>query len=1553
MAYQVSNNYRKVIYSGGAEHNALLTINDNEINNEQISKIELENPMFDNEAKMFYLGQFASNQTTIYFKNMNNIPVEGKINLSIGTKVDGEYEYIPNSQKIIDYNQDDYYKNNKIVCLDEAIKFKPNIDISSFVPCTLEELLHKLGEYYNIEIGTYPNVNKDYVVSTYDNTLSGKFYFSMIAELMGGNLKIGRDNKLYIIPLKHDYAVEIDATASKSWKIESTYTISRVTYDTGSVYCTYGNDTGNTLYIRNDNIFVLDNYEELIENIYNAVVGFTISSVETENYGDPSLDPWDIIKYTLDDQVYYTYNNSVLTYEMNIMSKVKTSIPNKIQESTTNVVESNDKEKIRKMQTTINQQDLKINELYEEIDGTNEKVTEFERGLDGVKISVKEVNDKVDQSLTINNIDSGNPIEVEDAGKYELESIGIDGKSYQEVSTGKNIFILPESQTLNGVTFTNNADGTFDLVGTAPENENVMFYTNVPFEQTGLNRTDRYTCSVRPSIEITTEGVSMGMYFRDANGNPAGRFLEVGYGRLETEQASGRIPTAIKNPASIWFYIQVYKGETIDLHNIELQLEIGTEVTSFEPYTGGVSIPNPNNPSEIKTVQGVTNYLPNNIINQTISGVTIEVDTKGIITCNGTATSEIKLEVGHMKLGANTYRLSGCPSGGDGTTYELQTNNLSPTYRDRGASVVFTLSNETTFWVTLIIRNGCTVNDLVFKPMITLANKNYNRYVPYGRWIEQIAKDKDGNISGALIDMNKPSLFNEEDATEGYRLDSNGNLYSDSSYFTSDFIEIKTNERYFVLNMEVTQYKRIVIYDKDKNYIKSVSLIDNIITDSNSKYLRFSESITNKDIVKLYEGHGSYYELAEVDDAKDKFLDGELVKNITKYVFTGDEVCNKVTEGFYVKTPSWGNQNHSKTLSTHFPTFTKYSNGLREVGNGGGFLYDNINQYYIKIEGITTSDEMQAYLKTQYEAGNPVIVYYVLAEPQTYELPYERLKLHKGYNYITLNDELYPKIHINYLTDSEFNATYLTRTDFRIEKDNITSEVSKKVSINELNMVVEDVKSTIEQTADSITSSVNRKFNNYSTTTEMTTAITQSVNEETAEIKLEVSKKISAVDGGKELASIIRQTSELIYLQSKNFGWKSDYSEMTTDGGLTIKSGDIGGWVINSQGIQRIANNYGVALQSQNADGSTKDTDIIQYIYDYNKNQYNYYLLRNGHLYSRNADIEGTIKSNNGEIGNWNITSNALYKDVRIGNYDYRVYIQSPQTNYNENSWIFSCQKKATSETGYSGTFIATLGGNVSCETLEVRKYLKDRLYLNSGESAWIDTDGLYFSNGAHYSWNNCMTYNMYCNYIYPGGNVGLTLRSGGYFDYEAGDQSIWLSGANNITLNPGNKAWIRVGSGSSHAINTTAGSESSLNLKENIERFNNDDYEKAIDLLRHIDLYSYDYKYNIFDDEKDNKNEFGFIIDYVEENSEADRFFKFVDKKAKITDKNCLDEIYVSEHPNDTEDIIEYKEYDNNTLGKYLLTVCKTQQRELDDLKKEVIELKELIKNEIYRYSD
>ena len=287
----VSNDFRPTIYSGEANHIADLTIGGVTIANENIKSIKLSNPIIDKTNDTFYIGTFISKQLEIEFWNVDEIDLTGQIHLSIGTYIESleDYEMVNIGYFNIETSPEDYYKNARIVALDNGVKFKPNVDYSGALDddglITCENLLIWLCNHFEVQLGTYPTINKDIAISTYDTSVSGKQYISYIAEIMGGNAQIGRNGELNIIPLKQTPSVQIDATQGKSWELKEKYEITGVTYFDAirDIPFNVGDDTGNTLYIRTDNPFVVGSNvesETIIENIYNALVGTIIYNLK-------------------------------------------------------------------------------------------------------------------------------------------------------------------------------------------------------------------------------------------------------------------------------------------------------------------------------------------------------------------------------------------------------------------------------------------------------------------------------------------------------------------------------------------------------------------------------------------------------------------------------------------------------------------------------------------------------------------------------------------------------------------------------------------------------------------------------------------------------------------------------------------------------------------------------------------------------------------------------------------------------------------------------------------------------------------------------------------------------------------------------------------------------------------------------------------------------------------------------------------------------------------------------------------------------------------------
>ncbi len=404
MAYIVSNDFRNKEYSGVSEFKGRVVIGNNEVPNDQISRIEIENPIFDstsdNNNGIFYIGTFISQKVTIKFKNLDGLSIFSgqSVQLYISQYVNETEGWVevPIGLYLIDDLEENYQETCEISCLDYAVKFKKNVDYSTcFVDdkATIDTILQEICTQCGVTLGSYPTVNGNIEIGQYDSTVSGKQWISYIAELKGCNAKIGRDGTLNLFPLKRTSTVSINALEGQSWKLGEKYEISKVLYSNGLLEFTAGSDTYNTLFIRQDNPFILE--QSAIDNIYDEVDGFVCYSLEARNFGDISLDAWDIIDYIVGENTYPTYNSNKLVFEMTIMSDTNVQISSKQQEVTTNYIGGNDKTQIKKLRTSINTLDNTLTIAVEDIDSSledyNGRIATIEATSDTLTQSVSSI----------------------------------------------------------------------------------------------------------------------------------------------------------------------------------------------------------------------------------------------------------------------------------------------------------------------------------------------------------------------------------------------------------------------------------------------------------------------------------------------------------------------------------------------------------------------------------------------------------------------------------------------------------------------------------------------------------------------------------------------------------------------------------------------------------------------------------------------------------------------------------------------------------------------------------------------------------------------------------------------------------------------------------------------------------------------------------------------------------------------------------------------------------------------------------------------------------
>lgn len=112
-----------------------------------------------------------------------------------------------------------------------------------------------------------------------------------------------------------------------------------------------------------------------------------------------------------------------------------------------------------------------------------------------------------------------------------------------------------------------------------------------------------------------------------------------------------------------------------------------------------------------------------------LNGITYTKNEDGTITVNGTASADSFYRQ-NINLEEGDYYLSGSPTGGANNTYYLQAMGYGEAGNDYGSGTTFKVTTSSSVGIRIMIYQGVTVNNLVFKPMIVKGTekKDYEQY---------------------------------------------------------------------------------------------------------------------------------------------------------------------------------------------------------------------------------------------------------------------------------------------------------------------------------------------------------------------------------------------------------------------------------------------------------------------------------------------------------------------------------------------------------------------------------------------------------------------------------------------------------------------------------------------------------------------------------------------------------------------------------------------------------------------------------------------------------
>ena len=272
-------------------------------------------------------------------------------------------------------------------------------------------------------------MNKE--IAVYDNTVSARTYLSYIAEQAGGIAVIGRDGKLYIKTIGESSAT-LSLKLFKTFKWGEKFKITRVRYDDGTQLFEKGDTTGNTVYISQDNMYIVD--QEQINNIYNAIKDLEFYSFEGESIIDPALDTGDIVVIDGKNVIY----QGSMQFSRRWIASIESKIQCKSKEETTTRTPSQ-KTINRRVESSINQIDGKITQLAQETTEHEAKLTKQEQDIESIK-------SQVENTVEYKREKSGiTEIHIEDAGQADILKFEVQGNKTYEANMFPRANLFPRA----------------------------------------------------------------------------------------------------------------------------------------------------------------------------------------------------------------------------------------------------------------------------------------------------------------------------------------------------------------------------------------------------------------------------------------------------------------------------------------------------------------------------------------------------------------------------------------------------------------------------------------------------------------------------------------------------------------------------------------------------------------------------------------------------------------------------------------------------------------------------------------------------------------------------------------------------------------------------------------------------------------------------------------------------------------------------------------------------------------------------------------------------
>jgi hypothetical protein len=609
------------------------------------------------------------------------------------------------------------------------------------------------------------------------------------------------------------------------------------------------------------------------------------------------------------------------------------------------------------------------------------------------------------------------------------------GGHKQETRSGKNKIPLSSAKTINGVNLSVDEKGIYTLSGTATGD----CFFSIPLKSVltaDVSRT--MSLQILNGTASTTGAFYLAFRIRNSNGV---------YGEAELKYKSGtsKYTTKTITTECATAEITVVSGTTLNNIKLAIQLEDGTKATSIEQYG---MMPSTDYPSEIETVGSNVQLFDKDNVNKLngvpdVSNITSNTVAKSFYVQakpNTTYTVSRKI-IGSRFVVGTTANL---PAVGE-TIIDRKVNN-------EGSSITLTTSKNVNYLVVYYLYNSGENEEEILDNIKIEKGSTATPWSAYGTGCTEIKVQnrnflyytaQNQTINGVEFLINKDKSIKVKGtatATTDFYLIGNANTYED--------IGVTGNFKISGCKSNSSSKYMLYIVQKDINnklsYYQNVQESINITIkkgDTFRVFIRVLSQITVNDTIfpalQSSDDNNSIYVESKkqtiVMPVQQEMLQGDYIEDVEhhewgKYIFTGKETIENIGKSgdiTFFKTSlsnlsdfNYIDDNTVNYMCTHFKAIK-----VADRFQNNTFFINIEKKVSLCSQEITTIDALKAYLKARYDANDPVMIYYKLANAIDLELTEaqkavreQKLHTYKNVTNINLSDEL-ASIDVTYKKD--------------------------------------------------------------------------------------------------------------------------------------------------------------------------------------------------------------------------------------------------------------------------------------------------------------------------------------------------------------------------------------------------------------------------------------------------------------------------------------------------------------------------------------------------------